>query len=119
MAQVLWSAIDSGLTNDSCLKEISVVKELLLKMLQDIVQVPYTMNDFLASDQSELPKITNHLQLLVKAVFVLVSARGCLSIAKPRLEVCSKVDRENYIAIEFLLDKDVSKSTYAFKSGYS
>ena len=39
MAQVLWSAINSGLRNDSCLKEISAVKDILVKMLEDIIQV--------------------------------------------------------------------------------
>jgi len=51
MAQVLWCVINSGVRNDSCLKEINAVKELLVKMLQDIIQVTCAMNDFLASDQ--------------------------------------------------------------------
>lgn len=39
MAQVLWYATNSGLRNVSCLKEISAVKELLVKMLEEISQV--------------------------------------------------------------------------------
>ena len=52
MAQVLWSAVNSGLRNDCCLKEINLVKELLVKMLEKIIQVTCAMSGFLASDRN-------------------------------------------------------------------
>lgn len=39
MAQLLWFAINSGLRNESFLKRISDVKEPLVNMLDEIIQV--------------------------------------------------------------------------------
>lgn len=39
MAQVFWFAVNSGLMNDSCFKAISGVREPLVNMLDEIIQV--------------------------------------------------------------------------------
>jgi len=59
MAQVLWSAINSGLRNDCCLKEISALKELLLDMLEQIIQVNNPLHPWLTEYASELISIVH------------------------------------------------------------
>jgi len=49
--------INSGVRNDSCLKEINAVKELLVKMLQDIIQVNNPLHPWLTEHANELISI--------------------------------------------------------------
>ena len=45
MAEVLWFAVDSGLKTSVCLKAINTVKQPLMMMLEDILQVTYALNN--------------------------------------------------------------------------